>query len=152
VSGCSESGTISLTEGSKVVLIPDGDEGYALTFAAIIENNTNSKSAPFYVQFKIQDEWLNSKLEQDEFIVGESMEVNNSGGTLHRIDANSDFHTGTTLRVIGATKINKLKKTIEQNDSVKVNLLNEDKEIIQSDFINTFGKDLTVDGVDDTVQ
>ncbi|MDC3412454.1 hypothetical protein NC797_05035 [Aquibacillus sp. 3ASR75-11] len=151
VSGCSTSRTISISDNSKIALIPDGEGGKALTFAVIMENNSNKESVPFYVEFEIEDEWLSSIVEKNKFIVGESMGVDKLGA-LYSIEANSEFQAGHTYRIAGEIEEIKLKETIEQNDSVKVNLLNEKEKVIYSDFIRNFGKDFSTDGVDETAK
>ncbi|SDM78867.1 hypothetical protein [Sediminibacillus halophilus] len=146
VTGCSNSETISISDKSKIVLIPDGEGGKALTFAVFIDNDTNKDSSPLYVEIEIQDEWLNSKVKKEKFIVGESIGIDKSVANF-TIESNSEHQTGATLRVTGEIEENKLKQTIEQNDSVKVSILNGEDKVIQSGFIKNFGKDFTIDGI-----
>ena len=143
-----DASSLSIKESSKAVLIPG-----AVTFALFAGNNTDKNLEPFYVQFDVQNEWLRSKLEQDTLIVGEGIMGDNLEGQLFTVEAHTpSFMAGGTIRLTEKIDEGRLKAVIEQEQAVKVTLLDEEKEVVKSGFITDFGKDFTADGIDDTVQ
>ena len=151
--GCSNAQSeksVVINNKSKVVLIPDGKGGRALTFAVFIQNNTSKATKPFYVKLEIKDKWLRSKLKNSEFIVGQGINGKKLMGKWSTIKANGSYSIGATYNIESPVAENKLKTAIEQKKAVKVILLNEDKGVLASNFITSFGKDLTANGIDDT--
>ncbi|SFG14500.1 hypothetical protein SAMN05216353_1251 [Halobacillus alkaliphilus] len=149
MTGCSNAEALDITDKSKIVLIPDGDGGEALTISTFIKNNSDQTSEPFYIEFEILNNQLQSKLKESKLIVGE----NYSGdppGEVYKVKSHTTLQAGSTLRINGKIEEAALKKIITQNNAVKVNLLSKNNNLIKSSYINGFAKDLTTDGIDDS--
>ncbi|MCA1011656.1 hypothetical protein [Halobacillus halophilus] len=148
MTGCSDSNALAITEKSKVVLIPDGDGGEAVTIAAFIKNKSDQPSQPFYIEFEILNSRLQSNLEETKLMVGENF--SDPPGQVYKVKPHTALQAGRTLRITGEIEEAALKKIITRNNAVKVNLLSKGHDLIQSSYINGFGKDLTADGIDDS--
>ncbi|MFQ3544435.1 hypothetical protein Q7A53_10120 [Halobacillus rhizosphaerae] len=149
--GCSNTNTLNITDQSKVVLIPDGKGGQALTFSTFIKNHSPKSSEPFYIEFEINSSQLQSKLEtsKSKMIVGENTS-GNAPGEIYEVKPHTVLQAGSTIRVEGKGEEVALEKLITQSNAVKVRLLNKEHKIITSSSITSFGKDLTADGIDNS--
>ena len=151
ITGCSNTNALNITDKSKVVLIPDGKGGEALTFSTFIKNNSSQSSEPFYIEFEINSSKLQSKLEtsKSKMIVGENTS-GNAPGEIYEVKPHTVLQAGSTIRLEGKVEEAALKQMITQSNAVKVRLLSKDHKLITSISITSFGKDLTADGIDDS--
>jgi hypothetical protein len=137
--GTSEKSTPISMDG-EVVLISNGKNENFLTISTYIQNNQNKEMEPFYVEFKINDKWLSSKLEDNKFIVGD--EIVGEDGKLFTIKQNSGNKIGGTYKIISPVDEKKLKTAIEKDNAVEAILLSQDKKEIMTCFINKYWKEI----------
>jgi hypothetical protein len=136
--GCSsDNGKIDITNG-KAVLISDGKD-QAITFNVKLENNAKVDLESFFVEFDVQNEWLASKLEQKKFIVGEG--IVGEKGKLFTLKSKNDTEIGGTMRLIQEIDDKQLKKVIEEEKGVKVNILDEENKVIKTNYLQNFHKE-----------
>ncbi|WHY87047.1 hypothetical protein QNH39_04070 [Neobacillus novalis] len=128
----------SITMNGEIVLHSvDKNENY-LTISTTVKNNQHKNIEPFYVEYKINDKWLSSIFEDSKIIVGKK--IGGGDGQLFTIKPKSSYQIGENYKIVSPVDEKKLKQAIEKENAVEVILLNQDKKVIMTGYINKYLK------------
>lgn len=130
--------SLIITNKSNTALITDNDSGRAITFTASIQNNSSKTTEPFYVEYEIKDKWLRSKLKSNQYIVGQDVVGKKLKGRLFTVKSNTTFQIAGTYKIKTPIDEEKLKKIIQQNKAIKVNLLDKEEKLLTSNLITNY--------------
>ncbi|GEL77854.1 hypothetical protein [Tenuibacillus multivorans] len=104
-----------------------------LGFSISIDNHTEQE-IDYYVKIDIEDDWLSKQLGQNEFVFGEGSALSEKG-TIYDLKPDSSDIIGERVEFDQQVNEDRLKQSIQDNQSVKASLISINDEVLVSEYI-----------------